>query len=136
MSSRPTSEDVERFLHRFEDLAAEEDFDLLEELFDEHAVVRFSDGDFVGRRAIRAAFERTWRRDPTVRDARLRLSDIVVLTLDERSASATYIYTWEGMVGDRPFSITGRGTRVLVHDGEGFRIKHEHLSRSPTPPAG
>lgn len=131
MSGSVTAESVVRFLHHFEEVALEEDFGLLEDMIDEGAVFRFNDGDYIGRAAIRAAFEKTWRGDPTVRKARFYLSDVVVLTTDLATATATYTYTWEGAQGDRTFRIQGRGTRVLAFDGGGFRIVHEHLSRFP-----
>ena len=131
MPNSVTAESVIGFLHHFEQLAMKEDFGLLSALIDERAYFRFNDGDDVGREAIQAAFERTWRGDPTVRKARFHLSDIVVLTTDSASATATYTFHWEGSQGDREFRIQGRGTRVLLHDGGRFRILHEHLSRFP-----
>ena len=131
MDTSVTSESVVRFLRQFEEVALQEDFDLLEAMIDERAFFRFNDGDFIGRAAIRAAFERTWRGDPTVEKTHFYLSDIVVLTTDVASATATYTYTWEGAQGERQFRIEGRGTRVLAFDGGAFRIVHEHLSRSP-----
>lgn len=109
----------------------QEDFSLLRDLIDEQAYFRFNDGDFIGRPAIQAVFEKTWRGDPTVRKARFYLSDIVVLTTDRASATATYTYNWEGSQAGRPFTIRGRGTRVLAYEGGQFRIVHEHLSRFP-----
>ncbi len=131
MKSRFTAESVVQFLNQFEELAMKEDFSLLEEMIDERAYFRFNDGDFFGRRAIQAAFEKTWRGDPSVKKARFYLSDIVVLTTDEASATATYTYNWEGSQGGREFKIQGRGTRVLLHEGGRLRIIHEHLSRFP-----
>jgi ketosteroid isomerase-like protein len=135
MQSTVTAESVIRFLNHFEDVAMKEDFSLLEDMIDDRAYFRFNDGDFVGRQAIRAVFEKTWKGDPTVKKARFYLSDIVVLTTDTASATATYTYNWEGSQGSREFKIQGRGTRVLVHVGGRFRIIHEHLSRRPTPSA-
>jgi ketosteroid isomerase-like protein len=132
-TSTLTADAVIAFLHRFEALAQQEDFALIRESIDERAVFRFNDGDFVGRDAIQAAFEKTWRGDPSVKKARFYLSDIDVLTIDQRSASATYTWHWEGAQGGRAFAIKGRGTRVLVFDGSRFRIVHEHLSRFPPP---
>jgi ketosteroid isomerase-like protein len=126
-----TPQAVIEFLHGFEALAQQEDFALIRDAIDERAVFRFNDGDFVGRDAIRAAFEKTWRGDPSVRKARFYLSDITVLTTDQRTATATYTWHWEGAQGDRSFTIKGRGTRVLAFDGSHFRIVHEHLSRFP-----
>lgn len=130
-NARVTEESVLRFLHRFEEVALQEDFDLLEDMIDERAFFRFNDGDHVGRAAVRAAFEKTWRGDPTVMKADFYLTDVVVLTSDEASATATYTYVWEGAQGDQRFRIQGRGTRVLAFDGEAFRIVHEHLSGFP-----
>jgi hypothetical protein len=126
-------ESVVSFLHEFERLAEMEDFTLIRVLIDENAFFRFNDGDFAGRAAIQAAFEKTWRGDPSVKKSRFYLTDVVVLTVDERTATVTYTYNWEGSQGETSFSIRGRGTRVLVHDGHGFRIVHEHLSRFPQP---
>jgi ketosteroid isomerase-like protein len=121
------------FLQRFEALAEKEDFSLIGELIDERAFFRFNDGDFVGRAAIQAALEKTWRGDPAVKKARFYLSDIVVLTTDAATATATYTWHWEGAQGERVFKIQGRGTRVLRRDGAQWRIVHEHLIRWPTP---
>jgi len=122
---------VVAFLDRFEALAAREDFALIRDLIDERAFFRFNDGDFVGRAAIQAAFEKTWRGDPSVKKARFHLSDIEVLTTDHRTATATYTWHWEGSQGTQTFVVRGRGTRVLVAAGDSFRIVHEHLSRWP-----
>jgi hypothetical protein len=134
MQNSVTVESVVQFLNHFEDVAMKEDFGLLRDMIDERAYFRFNDGDFVGRAAIQAAFEKTWRGDPTVKKARFYLSDIVVLTTDSASATATYTYNWEGSQGDKQFKIQGRGTRVLMYEGGRFRIIHEHLSRFPKPP--
>jgi ketosteroid isomerase-like protein len=133
MQTTFNADEVSRFLVRFEELAEREDFDLIRDLIHERAVFRFNDGDFVGRPAIQAAFEKTWRGDPTVKKARFYLSDIVVLTTDQNTASVTYTYNWHGSQGGREFSIRGRGTRVLLHEGGQWRIVHEHLSRFPAP---
>ena len=131
METSITADSVVWFLNHFEEIAMKEDFSLLQDMIDEKAYFRFNDGDFVGRKAIQAVFEKTWKGDPTVKKARFYLSDIVVLTTDKTSASATYTYNWEGAQGDREFKIQGRGTRVLVNEGGKLRIIHEHLSRYP-----
>ena len=131
MQASVTVESVAQFLNHFEEVAMKEDFNLLRDMIDERAYFRFNDGDFVGRQAIQGVFEKSWRGDPTVKKARFYLSDIIVLTTDQSSASATYTYNWEGSQGGREFKIQGRGTRVLAYSGGKFRIVHEHLSRFP-----
>ena len=59
------------------------------------------------------------------------LTDIEVLTVDTKTATATYTYNWEGAMDGHPFRIQGRGTRVLVVEGGRLQIIHEHLSRYP-----
>jgi len=133
MESRIAAQSVVQFLNRFEEIAEKEDFNLISDMIDERAYFRFNDGDFVGRQAIRAVFEKTWRGDPTIKKTRFYLSDIVVLTTDHSTATATYTYNWEGSQAGREFKIRGRGTRVLLNENGQFRIIHEHLSRFPRP---
>ena len=83
MDTSVTAESVVRFLNHFEEVAMKEDFSLLQDMIDEQAYFRFNDGDFVGRKAIQAVFEKTWKGDPTVKKARFYLSDIVVSTTDK-----------------------------------------------------
>ncbi|MES2959511.1 MAG: nuclear transport factor 2 family protein [Pseudomonadota bacterium] len=128
-----TRQVVVQFLHRFEEIAAKEDFDLVQDMVHERAFFRFNDGDFVGRQAVRSAFEKTWKGSVGVRKERFYLSDIEVLAVDATSASATYTYNWEGSMEGRSFRIQGRGTRVLVVEGGRLQIIHEHLSRFPAP---
>lgn len=131
MPTSISTESVVDFLHRFEQVAEKEDFALIRDMIDERAYFRFNDGDFVGLTAIQGIFEKTWRGDPSVKKSRFYLSDVVVLTTDSTTATATYTYNWEGTQAGRAFSVKGRGTRVLRLDGGRYRIVHEHLSRFP-----
>ena len=126
-----TKESVAEFLERFEEIAEKENFDLVQGMIHDAAVFRFNDGDFVGKQAIRAAFEKTWKGSEGVKKERFYLTDIQVLTADTRSATATYTYNWQGSMNGQSFLIRGRGTRVLVVEGGRLQIIHEHLSRYP-----
>lgn len=126
-----TRDTVLQFLNRFEDLAAKENFDLIQDMVHENAFFRFNDGDFVGKQAIRGAFEKTWKGSANARKERFYLTDIQVLTVDASSATATYTYNWEGLSDGRPFRIQGRGTRILIVENGRLQIIHEHLSRYP-----
>ena len=96
-----------------------------------NAVFRFNDGDFIGRQAIQAVFEKTWKGSAGVKKERFYLTDIEVLSVDTASATATYTYNWEGSMEGRSFRVQGRGTRVLVVEEGRLQIMHEHLSRYP-----
>ena len=122
---------VVRFLHQFDELAGNKNFSLISDMVHEHAFFRFNDGDFVGRQAVKDAFERTWLSGSDLQNERFFLTDIVVLTTDAASATATYTYNWEGVREGRQIRIQGRGTRVLVRQQGRLQIIHEHLSRIP-----
>jgi len=126
-----TKEAVVQFLHQFEQIAEKEDFDLVENMVHDNAFFRFNDGDFVGKQAVRSAFEKTWKGSANVKKERFYLTDIQVLTVDGKSATATYTYNWQGSMDGKPFRIQGRGTRVLVLENGRLQIIHEHLSRYP-----
>lgn len=126
-----SQDSVVEFLNRFEALAGTEDFDAIEDLIHERAFFRFNDGDFKGRKGVRAAFEKTWKGSAGVKKERFYLTDIEVLSVDAASATATYTYNWEGSMERRSFRIQGRGTRVLVVADGRLQIIHEHLSRYP-----
>jgi ketosteroid isomerase-like protein len=128
-----SKQSVVQFLNRFEEIAEKEDFNLLQDMIHESAFFRFNDGDFFGRKAVQAAFEKTWKSGSGTKKERFYLSDIVVLSVDHASATATYTYNWEGSQDGRQFRIQGRGTRVLVVEKGRFQIIHEHLSRFPKP---
>lgn len=126
-----TRDSVVQFLNRFEETAEKENFDLIQEMIHDNAFIRFNDGDFVGKQAVRGAFEKTWKGSANVRKERFYLTDIQVLSVDARSAAATYTYNWEGTMDGRTFRVQGRGTRVLVVENGQLQIIHEHLSRYP-----
>lgn len=56
-----TRDSVVQFLNRFEELAEKENFDLIQNMVHDDAFFRFNDGDFVGKQAVRGAFEKTWK---------------------------------------------------------------------------
>jgi hypothetical protein len=126
-----SNEEVIQFLDCFESLAGQEDFRRIEGMVHERAYFRFNDGDFIGRDAVRAAFEKTWKGSPGIRKERFYLTDVTVLTTDRATATVTYTYNWEGIVDEKPFRFQGRGTRVIVREDGRLQIIHEHLSRFP-----
>ena len=126
-----SKDSVLRFLTRFEEIAEKESFDLIENMVHDNAFFRFNDGDFVGKQAVRGAFEKTWKGSANVKRERFYLTDIQVLTVDAKSATATYTYNWEGSMDGKSFRIQGRGTRVVTLENGRLQIIHEHLSRYP-----
>ena len=94
------------------------------------AVYWFNDGDFVGLDAIKGAFEQTWASSAKLDDERYELSELMVVVSDARSAAVTYRFDWSGRIdGNQSFHVRGRGTNVVVKNGDQLQFIHEHLSR-------
>jgi hypothetical protein len=82
-----THQSVIDFLNNFEAVAQKKNFDLVADMVHERAIFRFNDGDFVGRAAVRAAFEKTWASSSgKPEQEKFYLSDIVIVATDTNSA--------------------------------------------------
>ena len=75
--------------------------------------------------------EKSWQGSSGLKRERFFLSEIQVLSLDGKSAAATFTYNWEGSMGKQSLSLQGRGTRVMVVVDDRMQIIHEHLSQFP-----
>lgn len=126
-----TKEGVVQFLQRFDELVGKEQFGLIQDMIHEQAFFRLHDGDYVGRPAIRAVLEKSWQGSSGLKRDRFFLSEIHVLTLDDRSATVTFTYNWEGSLGTHAFSLQGRGTRAVAVVSGQLQVIHEHLSHFP-----
>lgn len=103
-------------------------FAAVAELIAEDAVFWFNDGSFVGRVAIRGAFERTWA---AIHDEIYRVDDIQWLVVDDHAAVCAYTFHWQGLIDGRLAQGSGRGTSVLRRTAERWLVVHEHLSPMP-----
>jgi ketosteroid isomerase-like protein len=119
--------EIKEFLARYEAAANSHDFSNVAGLIHPDAFFRFTDGDHMGREAIRKAFEDTWAAWD-VEDERYELTDVKIVSTDSQSAVITYTFNWSGVVKGKPFSTQGRGTNVIVRSGDGLQFIHEHLS--------
>jgi ketosteroid isomerase-like protein len=104
------------------------DFNRVALLIAEDAVYFFNEGTYTGRDELRAAFERTWA---TIRDEDYGIEELRWLGCNERVAVCISRFRWRGLVDAEPREGEGRGTSVLVHSDEGWRVVHEHLSPVP-----
>lgn len=116
----------ETFLRNYEKAANSRAFSLVEPFLAEDAVFWFSDGSFNGLEEIRMAFEQTWN---TIKDERYVLENIRWVHKDARSACCLYNFRSSGVVHGESEVFEGRGTSLLVKEGNRWKIAHEHLSR-------
>lgn len=96
-------------------------------LVDDNAVYWFSDGtSHVGKSAVERAIRRNLE---AIKDETYRVSDVTCVAQSSELAACIYRFDWSGLIRGNPTSGSGRGTSVLVRDGDSWVVVHEHLSR-------
>lgn len=105
------------------------DFQQVKAILHENALYWFSDKTCATPGEIREYFENAWRQ---VKDEVYRAEDVHWIVTDENSAACLYTYRYEGYVGERLVSGSGRATNVFVKTKTGaWKLLHEHLSGHP-----
>lgn len=121
----------DEFLRRYERALASQEWAQVAPLVHDDANVTFSDGSVHrGKEAVRAAFERNFA---AIEDERYEVRGVHWCLRGERVAVCQFEFAWSGRVQGRPASGAGRGTSVLVSDGQSWRLLVEHLG--PAGPA-
>ncbi|MBP9782338.1 MAG: nuclear transport factor 2 family protein [Candidatus Pacebacteria bacterium] len=121
-----TESEIKEFLKKYEDVTNSHVFSNVIGLVHSEAIYRFTDGDFVGIEAIQKAFENTWG---SIKNETYSLSDLKIIVADSNSASITYTFNWSGIVDGVQKSGSGRGTNVIIRNGDKLQFIHEHLSK-------
>lgn len=118
-------QDLTYFLTQYETATNTHDFDQVQKFIAPDAVYWFSEGNFVGLKKIRAAFESTWN---TIKNETYAIKNIQWITTSEKNAVCTYNFFWSGEINEKKSHGQGRGTNVLVKEKNKWLIIHEHLS--------
>ena len=124
--------DIEEFMQDYEKKANTADFDKVAPLISDDAVFWFSDGSFVGKQAIRGAFEKTWS---VLKDEIYSISNLKWLVQEESDAVCIYNFTSESTWDDKRVTFRGRGTSVMKKENGNWLVFHEHLSLEPKKPS-
>ncbi len=122
--------ELDQFLRAYEKAANSCNFDNVGPLIAEDATFWFTNGTFVGRQAIRAAFEATWA---IIQDERYTLSDVRWVGMSATLAVCIYNFRSDGMVDGQRQIYEGHGTNVIEKREGQWVMVHEHLSKLPEP---
>lgn len=101
------------------------DFDAVEPCIASDAVYKFGIHVYVGRSAIRRAFEAAWAR---IEDEHYGAEDVHLVGLHGDQAVLSYRYHWIGRVGGRMSKGGGQGTNLLCREGDRWLMAYEQLS--------
>lgn len=118
----------ETFIRSYESALATQTWENVAPLIHPDCVATFNDGTYHGIAAVEAAFRRTFA---LIEDEEYRLSEIRWLKEAEHFAVLTYIFNWSGKIDGKAASGSGRGTSVLVNEGNGWQVLAEHLGPLP-----
>jgi len=120
--------ELDQFLRAYEVAANSCNFDNVEPLIAEDATFWFTNGTFVGRSAIRAAFENTWA---NIQDENYTLSNVQWVGQTATLAVCTYNFRSDGIVDGQRQVYEGHGTNIIEKRGQQWLMVHEHLSKLP-----
>jgi ketosteroid isomerase-like protein len=113
------------FVRRYEAALASQRWTEVDPLVHDDVCVTFSTGAVhKGRAAVRRAFETNFA---SIEDEQYRVSNVHWALRSERVAVSLFDFEWGGRIQGRPAHGRGRGTSVLVRDGDAWRLLVEHL---------
>jgi ketosteroid isomerase-like protein len=117
------------FVKQYEAALATQHWEAVSPLIHENASVAFSDGSVHrGKTAVRAAYERNF---DTIEDEQYRITNVHWLLDSDQSAAYMFDFFWTGNVRGQAASGAGRGTAVLVFEGDRWQLLAEHLGPYP-----
>lgn len=113
------------FLRQYERALRSQQWNQVAPLIHEKACVTFSTGQvYKGKSAVQHAFEGNFS---SIEDENYEISNVHWNLHNEQVAVCLFDFTWTGRVGGREVRGAGRGTSVLVQDGESWKLLVEHL---------
>lgn len=92
------------------------------------AVIIFTEDNFIGHAAAKAAFEKTFK---LIENEVFSLHDIVWTVVTEDVATCHYEFRWKGLISGQESAGGGRGTTILHKVDGRWLVAHEHLGPYP-----
>ena len=116
---------LEDFIRLYELALASQQWSLVDPLVHQDVCVTFSNGAVHrGKAAVRSAFETNFA---SIEDESYRMSNIHWILRSRDVAVYLFDFHWTGRIDGREARGGGRGTSVLVRDGDDWKLLAEHL---------
>lgn len=115
----------DEYLQRYERALASQRWDQVDPLVHDDVCVTFSTGAVHrGKQAVQKAFEGNFA---SIQNEHYEMLNIHWLKRGSDVAIYLFDFKWSGIIGGQPAQGSGRGTSVLVRDGEVWKLLVEHL---------
>lgn len=88
----------------------------------------FTEGTYTGKKAAKAAFEKTFA---LIQGEEYSIHDVSWTAVTDSMATCHYEYRWKGLIDGNSQSGGGRGTSILLKVNGQWLIAHEHLGPYP-----
>lgn len=118
----------ESFLSEYEQALATASWAKVAPLIHEKCAVTFSEGTYIGKAEVEAAFRKTFT---LIKDERYSISNVHWIQKTEDIAVYIYDFSWSGTIRGEPASGSGRGTSLLVNQDGKWQLICEHLGPPP-----
>jgi ketosteroid isomerase-like protein len=120
----------EEFIQGYEQALASQTWSRVEPLVHPEACVTFSNGAaHKGRQAMQAAFEKNFA---SIKDETYSMTNVHWVMKTDETAVYLFDFHWSGIINDKPASGSGRGTSVIVREGDQWLLLVEHLGPKPS----
>ena len=120
----------EEFIRAYEQALATQDWTRVEPLVHPDACVTFSNGTVhKGSSQVKAAFEKNFS---SIKDEKYSITNAHWVMKTNGAAAYLFDFHWSGIINDKPAHGSGRGTSVIVRDGDTWQLLVEHLGPKPS----
>jgi len=115
----------EDFSHAYEQALASQDWVRVEPLIHAEACVTFSNGTvYKGKREVQKAFEHNFS---LILDENYSMTNVHWVLKNAETAVYLFEFHWSGIINGKPAQGAGRGTSVLIRQGDIWQLLIEHL---------
>jgi len=116
---------AEDFIKAYEQALATQDWGQVEPLIHPDACVTFSNGTVhKGRAQVKKAFEHNFS---LIKDEKYSMTNVHWVLKNVKTAVYLFDFNWSGVINGKPARGAGRGTSVLVKEGDKWQLLVEHL---------
>ena len=115
----------EDFIHAYEQALASQDWGQVEPLMHARACVTFSNGTVhKGKSEVQKAFEHNFL---LIQDENYSMTNVYWVLKNTETAVYLFEFRWSGIINGKSARGAGRGTSVLIRQGDIWQLLIEHL---------